>query len=98
MPAKLSKPKEIIKKEAVLADSYITTQIFVNLGKNSYIRINYDILDIDGVVIGKTEAILDSVETAQFISDNPTAYAAIKEASYSIGKINNVIDSTASIV
>ena len=98
MPAKLITPIEIIKKEAVLADSYETTQIFINLSGDNYVRVAYNVKDAEGKVIGTSEAILDSIETAQFISDNPSFCNSIKEASYDVGKGKGVIPSDAGIV
>ena len=98
MPAKLIAPIEIIKKEAVLVDEFDTTQIFINLKGSPYIRITYDLKDASGNIIGTSEVTLDSVETAQFIQDNPTTYSAIKEASYKVGKIKNVIPSDAGVI
>lgn len=98
MPAKLTVPMEIIKKEAVLADSYDTTSIYISLKGNKYVTVGYDIKDADGYVIGSAKADLDEAETAQFISDNPVFYQSIKKASYDAGKVKGVIPSDAGIV
>lgn len=98
MPAKLVSPIEIVTKEAVLVDSYRTTQIIINLKGNKYVTVTYDAKDKDGNIIGTAEAILDSSETDTFIANNLDFYEAIKEASYKAGKFKGVIPSDAGVI
>ena len=98
MPAKLVTPTELVRKEAVLIDKYETTQIFINMGDKPYVRIAYNVIDMDGAVVGTAEAILDSDDVAKFVSTNPVFYTAIKKMSYKVGKDKGIIPSDAGII
>ena len=98
MPAKLSSPIEIVTKQAVEVDSYKTVQIVVSLKGNPYITVKYDALNADGEVIGTSEAILSGSQVTDFIANNASFYADVKNQSYQIGKDTGVIPSDAGVI
>lgn len=97
MPARLTTPIEITRKEAVLVAKYKTVQIVISLEGNPYIRIDYNGLDSDGNVVSKAEALLEGREVADYITNNRTFYSDVKRHSYLIGKSKGVIPNDAGI-
>lgn len=98
MPARLPQPLEIVTRESIKIKEYETKQVVISLEYDAYyIRIAYDVKDVDGKVIRRDEVVLKDEEVDQFAADNPQLYNSVRVMSYELGKAKGKIPPQAGI-
>lgn len=99
MPATLLTPQEIIKKKSVFLSEYDVKNIFINIKGESepYIRVEYDVKDVEGNVIDTKEVILQGQDLNTFLTAFPNVYNQIKVFSYNVGKAGSLIPQDADV-